>query len=40
MIKNLMRNDTDKVEGGLMVLFFDLFFLLPTSPLKIFLPTP
>jgi len=25
-------HDTDKVEGGLMVLFFDLVFLLPPPP--------
>jgi len=31
---------TDKIEGGLMVLFFGLFFPLPPFPLDIFLPTP
>jgi len=32
-------HDTDKAEGGLMVLFFDLVFF-RCLPLKIFLPTP
>jgi len=39
-IKNLMRHDTDKVEEGLMVLFFGLVFPLSPFPLKIFLPMP
>jgi len=36
-------HDTDEVEEGLVVLFFDFVFsvaLHPTPPLKIFLPTP
>jgi len=32
-------HNTDKVDGGLMVLFFGLAFRLP-PPLEIFLPTP
>jgi len=32
-------NDTDKVKGGLMVLFFGLAFFVD-FPLEIFLPTP
>jgi len=35
-----MRHDTNKVEGGLMVLFFGLVFSVASIPLKIFLPTP
>jgi len=31
---------TDKVEGGLMVLFFGLVFLIAPILLEIFLPTP
>jgi len=34
----IFMHDTDKVEGGLMMLFFGLVFLL--APQKIFLPTP
>jgi len=34
-------HDTDKVEGGLMVLFFSRFYSVnPPSPPEIFLPTP
>jgi len=32
--------DTDKVEGSLMVLFFNLVFSVAPSSLEIFLPTP
>jgi len=35
-IKNLMRHDTDKVEGGLMVLFFGLVFSIAPIPSKNF----
>jgi len=31
-----MRHDTDKVEGGLMVLFFGLVFSIATIPPEIF----
>jgi len=34
----IFKHNTDKVEGGLMVLFFGLFSL--PSPLEFFLPTP
>jgi len=33
-------NGTDKVEAGLMVLFFVLVFPITLTPLEIFLPTP
>jgi len=33
------QNNTDKAEGGLMMLFFVLVFSVHPHPLKIFLPT-
>jgi len=37
----IFRHDTDKVEGGLMVLFFGLVFsVAPPNPQKYFLPKP
>jgi len=36
----IFMDDTDKVEGGFMVLFFGLVFTVGAPSLEIFLPTP